>query len=165
LITDYHNHALRSVDLHTGELSTVINTGFRYPKYLGWADNKLLMSNTHYISQVSHDVNESVTNIKLAGSLPGGYVDGSFNTSKFYSPSYLVADFNKVLRLLDVNSKQVGPVCFDGETSCTSSSQLPTIPWSILKVGEDVYVGTSSKGIYKLSGENIDSIYIEYAYK
>jgi len=163
LVTDYFNHALRSVDLHTGELSTVIKSGFKFPRYIGWADNKLLVSNSHYISQVSRGADGSVTNIKLAGSLSRGYVDGSFNTSRFYSPSgitrvgynmYLVADYNKVLRLLDFNSKQVGPVCFDGETSCTISSQLPDKPLSILTVGEDVYVGMWSKGIYKLSGES-----------
>jgi len=163
LVTGQFNHALRSVDLHTGELSTVINSGFNYPKYVVWADNKLLVINTNYISQVSWGADGSVTNIKLAGSLSPGYVDGSFNTSRFDFPlgitrvgynMYLVADhYNKVLRLLDFNSKQVGPVCFDGETSCTNSSQLPDKPWSILIVGEDVYVGMSSKGIYKLSGE------------
>jgi len=163
LVTDRYNHALRSIDLHTGELSTVINSGFNHPRYVVWADNKLLVSNYHYISQVSWGADGSVTNIKLAGSLSYVYVDGSFNTARFYSPlgitrvgynMYLVADRdNMVLRLLDFNSKQVGPVCFDGETSCTISSQLPDYPRSILKVGEDVYVGMSSKGIYKLSGE------------
>jgi len=174
LITDNQNHALRSVDLHTGELSTIINSGFRYPSYLVWADNKLLVSNEHHISQVSWDADGSVTNIKLAGSLSHGYVDGSFNTSRFYYPlgitrvgynMYLVADTgNKVLRLLDLNSKQVGPVCFDGETSCTNSSQFPDYPFSIQKIGEDVYVGMQSEGIYKLSGEYIENIYIEYIY-
>jgi len=164
LVTDCSNHALRSVDLHTGELSTVINSGFRYPSYVAWADNKLLVSNHHYISQVSWDADGSVTNIKLAGSLSDGYVDGSFNTSRFGYPlgitrvgynMYLVADRdNKVLRLLDLNSKQVGPVCFDGETSCAISSQLPDYPRSILTVGEDVYVGIPDKVIYKLSGES-----------
>jgi len=164
LVTDYFNQALRSVDLHTGELSTIINSGFRYPKYVVWADNKLLVINTNYIFQVSWVDNGSVRNIKLAGSSSDGYVDRSFNTFRFgflqgiarvgYN-MYLVADYgNKVLRLLDLNSKQVGPVCFDGETSCTNSSQLPDYPYSILIVGEDVYVGMLSKGIYKLSGES-----------
>jgi len=168
LVTDYFNHALRSVDLHTGELSTVINSGFNYPMYVAWADNKLLVINTNYISQISWGADGSVTNIKLAGSLSRGYVDGSFNTSRFDFPlgitrvgynMYLVADYNKVLRLLDLNSKQVGPVCFDGETSCTISSQLPDKPWSILTVGEDVYVGMWIKGIYKLSGEYMHRIH------
>jgi len=163
LVTDHSNNALRSVDMKTGELSTVINTGFNYPSGLLWAGRQLLVASAHYISQVSWSSNGTVSNTLLAGSTTSyGDVIGSFDNAKFTNPYdieevtdnlYLVADLgNRKLKLMDMKKRIVGPVCFKGEDSCTESSLLPAGPYSLLNVGGAIYVGMY-KNIYKLSGE------------
>jgi len=163
LVTDQSNNAIRSVDMKTGELSTVINTGFRYPGGLQWAGRQLLVVNWYqYISQVSWSSNGTVSNTLLAGSTSRGDVIGSFDNARFYNPYdieevtdnlYLVADLNnKKLKLMDMKKRIVGPVCFKGEDPCTKSSLFPDRPFSLLNVGGAIYVGTK-KNIYKLSGE------------
>jgi len=164
LVTDGNNHALRSVDMKTGELSTVINTGFRYPEGLLWAGRQLLVTNwEYYISRVSWSSNGTVSNTLLAGSTTNsGDVIGSFDIARFRYPSnieeltdnlYLVADYsNRKLKLMDMKKKIVGPVCFEGEDPCTESSLLPARPFALLNEGGAIYVGMY-QNIYKLSGE------------
>jgi len=161
LVIDQYNSALRSVELDTGELGTVIQSGFVRPAGMVWAGTKLLVANENYISQVTWLSNGSVTNNMVAGSVRNGYRDGSFQESKFGYPNnlekvgpgvYVVVDhFNKALRLLDFNEQTVGPVCIYGERPCSTSSKLPNSPLSVLKVRNDVYVGLW-RDIYQLSG-------------
>jgi len=162
LIADENNHALRSVDLLTGELSTISKMGFNFPKGLAWFGNKLLVANEHYISQVTWLSNGSVTNNQVAGAKKNSYVDGSFNLATFGYPreiikvlanKYIVCDFyNGILRLMDFESKLVVPVCFNGENICKKSSQLPHRPLSVLKVEDDIYIGMRD-GIYRVKGK------------
>jgi len=163
LVTDEYNSALRSVDMKTGELSTVINTGFSYPRGLQWAGRQLLVANHNsYISRVSWSSNETVSNTLLAGSTSHGDVIGSFDNARFSYPydieevtdnQYLVVDYrNKKLKLMDMKKRIVGPVCFKGEDPCTESSLLPHGPSALLNVGGEIYVGLAPN-IYKLSGE------------
>jgi len=163
LVTDENNNALRSVDMKTGELSTVINTGFSYPRGLLWAGRQLIVASQYqYISQVSWSSNGAVSNTLLAGSTSNGDVIGSFDIARFYYPHdieevtdnlYLVADYgNKKLKLMDMTKRIVGPVCFKGEDSCTESSLLPDRPFGLLNVDGAIYVGMY-QNIYKLSGE------------
>ena len=49
LITDLSNDALRSVDVTSGTVSTVIRTGFNYPTALTWYKTRLLVCNVNYI--------------------------------------------------------------------------------------------------------------------
>jgi len=163
LVTDNDNNALRAVDMKTGELSTVINTGFNHPSGFLWAGRQLLIVNYHhYISQVSWSSNGTISNTLLAGSTSDGDVIGSFDNATFDLPYgieklsgnlYLVADLeNKKLKLMDMEKRIVGPVCFKGEDPCTESSLLPGGPAALLNVGGEIYVGMHQK-IYKLSGE------------
>jgi len=164
LVTDQFNHALRSVDIETGELSTVIDTGFNQPVGLLWAGKQLLVTNWHqYISQVSWSSNGTVSNTLFAGSIRrSGDMTGSFDIAKFANPHeiekvtdnmYLVSDYkNKKLKLMDMKKRIVVPVCFKGEDPCTKSSLLPHRPFALLNVGGAIYVGMDSE-IYKLCGE------------
>jgi len=162
LVTDQNYNALRSVDMKTGALSTVINTGFSVPRGLLWAGRQLLVVNNPYISQVSWSSNGTVSNTLLAGSTNSGDVIGSFDIARFTYPFdieevadnlYLVADNKKKnLKLMDLKKRIVGPVCFKGEDLCTRSSLLPDRPYALLNVGGAIYVGMV-KNIYKLSGE------------
>jgi len=163
LVTDQGNHALRSVDMKTGELSTVINTGFSTPRGLLWAGRELLVANLgYYISQVSWSSNGRVSNTLLAGSTSRGDVIGSFDVARFNYPYdieevtdnlFLVAEYGqRKLKLMDMEKKIVGPVCFQGEDPCTESSLLPDGPLALLNVGGAIYVGMY-RNIYKLSGE------------
>jgi len=162
VVTDLSNHALRFIDMKTGELSTVINTGFSYPLGLLWADRKLLVATYHSISQVSWFNNGTASSTLLAGSTSNGDVIGSFDIARFDYPYdiekvtdnlYLVADYtNKKLKLMNMKKKIVGPVCFKGEDPCKESSLLPHGPCALLNVGEEIYVGMN-QNIYKLSGE------------
>jgi len=163
LVTDQNNNALRSVDMKTGELSTVINTGFSHPLGFLWAGRQLLVVNwQNYISQVSWSSDGTVSNTLLAGSASYGDVIGSFDIARYDYPYdieevtdnlYLVADTeNKKLKLMDREKRIVGPVCFKGEDPCTESSLLPDRPFALLNVGGAIYVGMY-RNIYKLSGE------------
>jgi len=163
LIADTGNHRMRFVDLITGELGTVISSGFNYPRGLSWIDSELVVANTHYLSRVTWHVNGSVSNVIVAGSIISGFVDSNFNRSRFNYPIdaeklssniALVADKNnRRLRLLDFNTQVVGSVCFNRENLCTTSSQLPEKVRSVLKVEDDVYVGMYQV-IYKLIGRS-----------
>jgi len=164
LVTDESNNALRSVDMGTGELSTIIQTDFKRPRGALWAGKNLLIANWYNdVSQVSWSSDGTVSNTLLAGSTTtGGDVIGSFDITRFSRPCeiervgdnmYLVADFgNRKLKLMDMKKRIVGPVCFKGEDPCTESSLFPHGPSALLNVGGAIYVGMSSK-IYKLSGE------------
>jgi len=163
LVADEFNHALRSVDMETGELSTVIQTNFKRPRSLVWAGENLLIANWYNdVSQVSWSSDGTVSNTLLAGALVNGAdVIGSLDVARFASPHdvekvtdnlYLVADFgNRKLKLMDMKRKIVGPVCFKGEDPCTESSLLPHRPCASLNVGGAIYVGMVPN-IYKLSG-------------
>jgi len=121
-VTDVSNHAVRAVGIHSGELSTLIKSGFNRPRKLMWAAGSLFVSNAHYISEISWLSDGSVINTKIVGSTYAGYVDSSFADSRFNVPRVLLAlessmflladQFNNVLRLLDFNKQEVRPVCF-----------------------------------------------------
>jgi len=70
IITNSSNSALRSVDMKTGELSTVIRSGFSHPRGMSWFDQSLLVVNvvSNCISQVSWSDDGTVSNIVVAGS-------------------------------------------------------------------------------------------------
>lgn len=163
LVTDSHNDALRSVNLKTGFLSTITEYGFSAPVGLTWGDNQLMVvSNHHYVSQVSWTVNNTASSTLIAGSLTHGDTLGESSKAKFTFPfeiekvrdgKYLVTDaFNKKLKMLDMNEKKIGPVCFKGEQCCTVGSQFPSHVFSVLKVKEKVYVGLD-KDIYRIIGK------------
>ena len=52
LITDHSNNALRSVDVTSATVSTVINSGFNYPRVLTWNNGRLLVCDQNYISEI-----------------------------------------------------------------------------------------------------------------
>jgi len=163
LVAGESNNAIRSVDIKTGELSTVVNTGFNNPLNLMWAGRQLLVVNHHsYISQVSWSTNGTVSNTLLAGSTHSGDVIGSFDNARFYLPYdiekvtdnlFLVAEYgSRKLKLMDMKKRIVGPVCFKGEDPCTESSLVPERPHALMNVGGAIYVGMKHN-VYKLSGE------------
>ena len=162
LVTDVFNHALRSVDVASGTASTVIRTGFNNPRGLAWYKRRLLVTNDHYISEVSWSANGAVSNKKLTTTTARGYRDGDFSTAQFYSlyeiqkvkdDLFLVADFNnKRIRLLDMIKKKVLPVCIGSTTNCTTSTDLSINPASLLTSNNAVYVG-GYKVILKLTGK------------
>jgi len=161
LVTDVFNNALRSVDIATGEIGTVANSGFDSPRGLAWNGCHLLVANNNYISQVSWSIDGSVTNTIITGSHSSNHVDGSFIQAMFSHPEefaklesgvYLVVDYHsKMVRLVDFNEQVVGPVCFNGENPCNISSQLPNHPVSVTKIGNEVYVGMI-RDMYRLTG-------------
>lgn len=168
LVADTGNNALRSVNIQTGEIDTVIASEFTSPKGLAWTANAdLLVTNKHYISRVSWSNANVATNSFVTGSKSiRAYTNGFFNYTRFSDPYeviglgdnlFLVADRdNERLRLLNFNTQRVEPVCFKGEYSCTSSSELPSSPSAIVKAGNDVYVGMYN-GIYKLKGQYLST--------
>ena len=161
LITDGFNHALRSVDVTSGTVSTVIRTGFYYPRGLTWYNGRLLVVNFNYISEVAWTSDGTATNNMLTGNRTIGYRDGAFTGAQFYYPFdinqwkddfFLVADqSNKRLRMLDMTTRKVLPVCIGSTTNCTTSTSLSLGPRSLLISNGAVYVGDwNGKGIYKL---------------
>lgn len=166
LVTDELNHALRSVNLNTQEVSTVIESDSMNPLGLSWFDQQLLFTNTQgYISLVSWSADGTASSKVLAGSIMENDVLGNFNTVKFRYPfdieridrkRQIIADTgNRKLKLMDLDKKMVGPVCFRGENPCRESSDLLETPLSILNVGGDIYIGMMSGKIFKLSGNDL----------
>ena len=166
LITDHSNNALRSVDVTSGAVSTVIKTGFNFPRGLTWYDGHLLVCNNHYISEVSWSTNGPVSNNKLTTTTDGGYRDGDFTTAQFNNPHeikqvrngfFLVADSNNIrLRLLNMSTRKVLPVCIGSSAPCTTGTTLSHYPVSILISDEEVYVGEPNK-IHKLTGKFVNT--------
>ena len=159
LITEHDNHALRSVDIASGTVGTVIRTGFNRPKGLAWYNGRLLVCNEYYVSEVIWDSNGAVINNQLTATTTSGIKYGDFSTAQFYTlydiqqwkdGFFLVAE-NGRLRLLNMFTRKVLPVCVD-TTSCTSSTSFSYGAYSVLVNKEAVYVG-GSRDIQKLRGQ------------
>ena len=161
LITDCYNDALRSVDVTSGIVSTVIRTGLNYPAGLTWYNGRLLVGQfSYHISEVTWSSDGSVTNKILTGSKTRGYRDGDFTVAQFYKPNdiyqwrdgfFLIVDQdNKRFRLLDMTKRKVLPVCVGSTTNCTTSTFIPNNPRTLLVINDTVYVGTATNYIYKL---------------
>ena len=161
LVTDQFNHALRSVDVASGIVSTVIRTGFSNPRGLTWYNGSLLVCNVNYISKVAWSSNGAVTNSKLTTTTSYGYREGDFSTARFNSPYeiqqlrdglFIIADnSNKKLRLLDMYKKKVLPVCIGSTTSCSTGTSLSINRTSLLITNDTVHVGGNNK-ILRLTG-------------
>ena len=162
LFTDRHNHALRSVDLTSGKVSTVIRTGFFHPRGLTWYNERLLVCNEQYISEVSWSTDGAVSNNKLTSTVALGYRDGDFSIAEFNylleikqikDELFLVVDRdNRRLRLLNMSTRKVLPVCIGSSASCTNGTTLYPRPYSILISDKEVYVGRYDE-IHKLTGK------------
>lgn len=161
LITDRLNHALRSVDIATGEVSTVVN-GLYFPDGMSWNGAHLLVINTNYIAEIVWDIHGTATATILAGSRTRGLENGRFIDARFdglkqiteLRPNYfLVTDSgNKAIRLLDINSKKVLPVCVKNPCNIQSDYSFSEEVFGILKSANGVFVGSVGH-IYTLSGE------------
>jgi len=165
LITDAGNNALRSVNLETGELSTVIDTGFNEPHGMHWNRKDLLVANKgFYISVVIWHSNGTVLNKIVAGTATAGNTLGYFYAAEFIYPQelvklqedlFLVADSgNYQLKLLNLHTGVVGPVCFRNETTCTRSSNFRGNPISLLNLDDVIYIGCNHD-IYRLYGKKL----------
>ena len=162
LVTDFSNNALRSVDVTSGNVSTIIRTGFNYPTGLAWYKRHLLVCNEQYISEVVWRSNGAATNNKLTTATALGYVDGDFSVAQFRSLHeldqvrdglFLVADLNNnKLRLLNMSTRKVLPVCIGSSAVCTNGTTFSSSPVSVLISGKEVYVGGLRK-IHKLIGK------------
>ena len=165
LITEDYNDALRSVDLSSGNVSTVIRTGFNYPRGLTWYNGRLLVCNERYISEVSWSSNGIVTNHKLTSTTAYGYRDGDFFVARFDFPHeikrirddlFIVADSNNNrLRLLNMSTRKVLPVCIGSSASCITGTTLSHYPVSILISDKEVFIG-GYKEIHKLTGKLVN---------
>ena len=134
VFTELLHHSLRSVDLTSGTVSTVIRTGFNFPRGLTWYKKRLLVCNDYYISEVSWSTSGAVTNKKLTTSTAHGYRDGDFSIAQFGSSHkikqirdglfLLAGTDNSKLRLLNMSAKKVLPVCIGSSASCTTGTTL-----------------------------------------
>ena len=160
LISDQNNHALRSLDLSSGYVRTIISSGFSYPKGLVWYNDILLVSNQHYISEVLWNGNAAAS-VKLTVQTDVGNKDGDFAIARFNIPQemieiedglILLADQgNQKLRLLDMDSRNVLPVCSSSSSGCVTGSSYK-FPLSLLRNDKgSVYVGSPNR-IIKLVG-------------
>lgn len=113
---------LRSIDVSSGNVTTVINSGQGVDKAITmtWRRETLLLTHLSYISQVIWNNQSKATALKLAGSTDereAGHVDGPFDDARFYSPRsimvlfpniYLMSgQFSDSIRLLDFENKRV----------------------------------------------------------
>jgi len=164
LVTDEYLNKINSVNILTGEFKTVTRSlwYFNKPNNLAWHGQELLISNTYnYITKLSWSKTGYLKASRLAGSKnENGDKVGSLQESRFtdikdikkIADGYFLIAENYQLKLLDMNKKTVGPVCFHGEKKCEASSSFREQSWSILNVGQEIYVGLSDK-IIKLSGK------------
>ena len=171
LITDLSNHALRSVDVTSGTVSTVIRTGFNFPRGLTWYSGRLLVCNRHFISEISWSSTGSATNNRLTTfTVDRKFRDGDFSVAQFSYPQeikqigvdlVLVADNdNNKLRLLNMSTRKVLPVCVGFSSSCTNGTRLTLSPLSLLIGDEQIYVG-GFREIRKLTGKCANTFILE----
>ena len=161
LITDFRNNALRFANATDGVVGTVIRTGFNRPRGLAWHNERLLVCNENYISEVVWDVNGAVSNKRLTIATGYGYRDGAFSLAQFSIPVeiqqispgfFLIADHqNRKLRLLDMFRRKVLPVCDGSLSTCTRGTALAASPNSLLVSNGTVYIG-GHPTIFKLTG-------------
>lgn len=152
LVTEWRNNALRCVNVTNGDVSTVVSSGLNHPSAMAWYDQKLLITNEHYIAEVSWDADNNAAAIILAGSMTEGYKEGNFGVALFDDPvsitmltthTFLVSDYhNDKIRVLDMNRRRVLLV----------DSTVIANPWSVLKTKDAVYVGQLGI-ITELTGE------------
>ena len=162
LVTDQLNNALRSVEISTGAVSTVVKSGFNWPSGFAWYNGRLLVLNQHYISEVAWNGDNPTTNTMLTTTTSKGYHDGDFSMAQFNHPEeiiqlrkgyFLISDsFNHKLRLLDMHRKRILPVCVGSTNVCNASSYLGWAPVSLLKDNDAVIFGMHKK-ITKLTGK------------
>lgn len=170
LVTDEGNHALRNIDLFTGEMSTVVHTNIDTPRGTVWDGNNLLVVNYYYhISIVSWSDGAAKTHTLTGDAGRPGDILGKFNAARFRTlfgavklrdRVFIVTDYgNKKLKFIDLDKKAVGPVCFkkEDEDSDRISCDSPEEPVSVLLAGRSLYLG-SKTGIFKMSGKS--NIYI-----
>jgi len=163
LVADQYNLAIRSVDLTSGELSTVAS-GYYYPfpMCMQWLGEQLFVTfNRHVVRALTWADNGTLTNTLVAGVMWETDAIGNLSVAAFAFPKemvelhgkLLIADFsNYKLKVLDQSKQEVGPVCFRGESPCTESSEFTEHPASLLNIDDVIYVGLR-KNIYKLSGK------------
>lgn len=163
LIADSGNSALRSVNLLTGELTTVIRGGLIQPRRLLWTDQRLFVTNLNsYISEVIWSDDGTASNILIVKSTVSGDRMGRFDEARLLRPYrmlrirenlYLIADCGSMkLKLMNTNKQVIGPVCLFKEDPCVGSTRLRVHPLSLMKDGDNIYVGTG-RNIYKLGGK------------
>lgn len=175
LLTDGGNHALRSIEVRTGNVSTVVQSRpyypylSYYPQYMAWYENSLLITARHRIYTVTWNDSNEATVDTLTGSKANGYRDRDFGSAMFDNPyaimafmphMFLVADFGNLrLRLLDMRNGQVHTVCIGGcaEANFNNSSTFSTGPFSLMKTKNAVFVGFQGR-ISKLSGKSISNL-------
>jgi len=157
LVTDFKNNALRSVDLRTGEITTVIRrSSLKSPRQMAWSGNNLLITNINHVTQVSWSKDNQVFDIQIIGSPhkvgePIGYFQdiGSvipYSLTKLGCYIYLMSDWARQgLALIDLKNHMVKPICFDQREMCTVSTSLPGNVWSALRLGSVTYVAMSTR--------------------
>jgi len=167
LVTDTANNALRSVSISTGEVRTVIDSGFELPQGLLWASDHLLVTNYVYISSVRWLDNGTIVNYKVAfsrlgdvyGTMDESKVRRSSNLVRLREKMFLIDDTgSRKLKLVDFNEGLVKPFCIYQEDICTTNSSAlprPAIKAPMLKVGDDTIYVALATSVYKLKGWHV----------
>lgn len=169
LVTDLNNHALRSINILTGTVGTVIKAGLHFPRGMAWYKNRLLVTNAHYVSVITWELS-IVSSTILAGTTQSGYKDGPFSTARFDHPYdigvwaddiYIVADYyNDQMRALDMKRMVVLPVCISSKSKSDADCKVSTkldYPVSLTATDDGgVIVGRYEKmtkliGLYQIS--------------
>lgn len=165
LITDAGNQALRSVNIQTGMLSTVIKKGLNDPRDIVWDSDDLLVIHKYYhISRISWSEKGDATLHTLLGdpNQPGDLLGEfsavrlglQFNAARLQDKIYIVTDFsNQKLKIVDMEKKKVGLACFSKDVM-SQSCKSPVKPVSLLLVGNVLYVG-STTAIFEIDGKLI----------
>jgi hypothetical protein len=151
-VTDHGKSALRVVNVLTRMTSTLISIGLYNPTGLAFdpLQQKLLISNSYYITALDLDTNSS---INIAGSGGPGFSDGSLSKARFNNPdelTYLTHQIiavaegaNNRLKVVDRKNNVVTSIC-DGYSKTTDGSTLVcslSRPTSLLLLNGTLYIG------------------------
>jgi len=163
LVTDFKTQSIRTVNLNTGKVEVLIRYDFRNPLSLQWFNQTLLVASYYdLITQVSWNSNGTVSAHVLTGTRNvfgdrlGTFDEANSSTiydiEKYQNEIYLMADSkNRKLKLVDMNAKRIGPVCFNKYFACTRSTKFPSEPRSLLKLDGELLIGME-QNIYKTAG-------------
>lgn len=173
LVADYLNHAIRKIDLSSGEVSTLAGNGkagfadgvgekaaFNQPYNLKFdAQGALIVpdQNNHAVRRVGMD--GTVTTLAGAGS--SGYADGKGREAKFNNPTGAQAGPDGGIYVADRNNHRIRRIAPDGTVTTlagTGEAGLANGPLAQAKFNRPLDIAISRDGKLFVSEENNHSI-------
>lgn len=156
LVTEWGNKAVRSIDLNTLNVTTLIPPGpYAYYGIVKNSETRdLYMTITHGVVHYDyiHKTTERISGSSVSGSNDAGFSNLGFNSPRgitFLSKDVLVVadQMNHKLRVLDLSSNTSSSICsgIQGQQEGNVTSCRLSEPLAVMVVGDTLYVGATER--------------------